>query len=49
VACYIAIEAAPWLVGGSDDESPLEPKFYERLRPFKDLVAEDIRDGGEDG
>jgi hypothetical protein len=50
VAWNIAIEAAPWLVGPSDDDSSVEPKeFYERLRPFKDLIAEDIRDGSEDG
>jgi hypothetical protein len=39
-----AVEAAPWLVGESEphEEVPAED-LYDKLRPFKDRVAEDIR------
>jgi hypothetical protein len=41
-----AVEAAPWLVGTDEPTEPVPPKrLYERLRPFKDLVADDIREG----
>ena len=44
-----AVEAAPWLLGSSEPEEALEPdELYEKLEPFKQRVAEDIRDGGED-
>jgi hypothetical protein len=43
-----AVEAAPWLVGTDQPTQPVPPKrLYERLRPFKDLVADDIREGHE--
>ena len=49
VAWNTAGEAAPWLLGSSDPEEALEPdELYEKLEPFKQRVAEDIRDGGED-
>jgi hypothetical protein len=40
-----AVEAAPWLVGESEpqEEVPAD-ELYEKLRPFKELVAEDIED-----
>jgi hypothetical protein len=38
-----AIDAAPWLLGG-DPEEPVPPdELFERLQPFKERVAEDIR------
>jgi hypothetical protein len=38
-----AVDAAPWLVGSEpDDEVPPE-QLYEKLKPFKDRVAEDIK------
>jgi hypothetical protein len=38
-----AVEAAPWLVGESEPHEEVPPeKLYEKLRPFKELVAEDI-------
>jgi hypothetical protein len=41
-----AVEAAPWLVGESEPDEAVEPEeLYEKLRPFKELVAEDIEDG----
>ena len=44
VAWKTAVEAAPLLVG---DEEKLAPdELYERLKPFKDRVAEDIREDG---
>lgn len=39
-----AVEAAPWLVGTQEPTEAVPPeRLYERLRPFKDLVADDIR------
>ena len=41
-----AVEAAPYLLGDEarDGETPPEEAF-EKLKPFKDLVSEDIRSG----
>jgi hypothetical protein len=40
-----AVEAAPWLVGESEPQEEVPPeKLYEKLKPFKERVAEDIRD-----
>jgi hypothetical protein len=40
-----AVDAAPWLVGESDPEEPVPPdELYEKLKPFKERVADDIRD-----
>ena len=45
VAWNTAVEAAPWLLGSSEPKEAVEPEqLYERLKPFKDLVAEDIED-----
>jgi hypothetical protein len=46
-----AVEAAPWLVGESDPHAKTSPEeLYETLKPFKDKVAEDIRQSdSEDG
>jgi predicted DNA-binding transcriptional regulator YafY len=42
-----AVEAAPWVLGSSEPDHEMEPEeLYEKLEPFKRLVAEDIR--GED-
>lgn len=39
-----AVEAAPWLAGESDPHAKTSPEqLYETLKPFKDKVAEDIR------
>jgi hypothetical protein len=44
-----AVEAAPWLVGESEPHEEVPPdELYEKLRPFKELVAEDIEDGQSD-
>src|SRR5215210_1211756 len=44
-----AVEAAPWLVGESEPHEEVPPEeLYEKLRPFKERVAEDIKEDGED-
>ena len=43
-----AVDAAPWLVGESDPDEAVPPdELYEKLKPFKERVAEDIRDTDE--
>jgi hypothetical protein len=43
-----AVEAAPWLVGSGEPEREVPPEeLFERLKPFKDRVADDIRDDQE--
>jgi hypothetical protein len=40
-----AVDAAPWLVGESNPQEAVPPgELYEKLKPFKERVAEDIRD-----
>jgi hypothetical protein len=50
VAWRTAVDAAPWLLGDKPKESVPPKKFFEKLKPFKELVAEDIKEGenGED-
>jgi hypothetical protein len=39
-----AVDAAPWLVGESEPHEEVPPdELYEKLRPFKDRVARDIK------
>jgi hypothetical protein len=43
-----AVDAAPWLVGESDPHAKTSPEeLYETLKPFKDKVAEDIKESEE--
>lgn len=43
-----AVDAAPWLVGESEPHDEVPPEqLYDKLKPFKDRVAEDIKDGEE--
>jgi hypothetical protein len=43
-----AVEAAPWLVGDSDQTEEVPPdEMFEKLKPFKDRVSEDIREDSE--
>src|SRR5215212_899824 len=42
-----AIEAAPYLVGNSDREVGPD-ELFDKLKPFKDRVVEDIRDPSDD-
>src|SRR3954452_21455565 len=46
VAWETALEATPWLVGSAEPQRPVDPQeLYSRLRPFKEMVADDIRQG----
>jgi hypothetical protein len=43
-----AVEAAPWLVGESEPQEEVPPdELYEKLKPFKEQVAEDIRESDD--
>lgn len=43
-----AVDAAPWLVGDSDQNEEVPPdEMFEKLKPFKDRVAEDIREDSD--
>ena len=43
-----AVEAAPWVLGSREPEREVPPEeLFEKLEPFKRLVAEDIRQGGD--
>src|SRR3954447_7528432 len=49
VAWETALEATPWLVGSAEPQRPVDPQeLYSRLRPFKEMVADDIRQGDEE-
>ena len=44
-----AVEAAPWVLGSREPDREVPPEeLFEKLEPFKRLVAEDIRQGGDD-
>src|SRR4051794_27447637 len=41
-----AVEAAPWLVGESEPHEEVPPEeLYDKLKPFKERVADDIKQG----
>ena len=45
VAWKTAVDAAPWLVGSEHPEGAVPPdELYERLKPFKERVSEDIKE-----
>ena len=48
VAWKTAVDAAPWLLGGEPEEAVPPDELFDRLQPFKDRVAEDIRSGDDD-
>jgi hypothetical protein len=40
-----AVDAAPWLLGETEPQKAVPPeRFFKKLKPLKDLVAEDIRE-----
>jgi hypothetical protein len=40
-----AVEAAPWLLGEADPHAKTSPEeLYDTLKPFKDRVADDIKE-----
>jgi hypothetical protein len=44
-----AVDAAPWLLGESEPQKAVPPeRFFKKLKPLKDLVAEDIREGSSE-
>ena len=43
VAWKTAVDAAPWLLGGEPEEPVPPEELFERLQPFKERVADDIR------
>jgi hypothetical protein len=45
VAWKTAIDAAPWLLGGEPTEPVDDEDLFQALQPFKERVADDIRDG----
>ncbi len=50
VAWGTAVEAAPWLLGTTEPKKGIPPdELYEKLEPFKRRVAEDIREGADQG
>src|SRR4051794_11870493 len=45
-AWQAAVEAAPWLLGSDHPKEEVPPgELFDKLRPFKERVAEDIEDG----
>ena len=44
-----AVEAAPWVLGTNEPDHEVPPEeLYEKLEPFKRLVADDIRHRDDD-
>jgi hypothetical protein len=49
VAWKTAIDAAPWLIGSDAPKKAIPPEeFFDRIKPFKELVSEDIREAEDD-
>jgi hypothetical protein len=45
-----AVDAAPWLVGESEPHEAVPPdELYEKLKPFKEKVAQDIEEDAREG
>jgi hypothetical protein len=50
IAWRTAIEAAPYILGGDAVEREVPPEeFFEKVKPLKDLVADDIRPDEPEG
>jgi hypothetical protein len=48
-AWQTAVEAAPWLIGKREPEEQADPdELFDKLKPFQERVASDIRDGEDD-
>lgn len=48
VAWKTALDAAPWLLGNPPAEGVSADEMFEKLEPFKQRVAEDLRDDDEE-
>jgi hypothetical protein len=47
-AWQTAVEAAPWLIGSNEPEQAVDPdELFDKLKPFQERVASDIRDGDD--
>jgi hypothetical protein len=48
-AWQTAVEAAPWLIGKREPEQQVDPdELFDKLKPFQERVASDIRDADDD-
>ena len=48
-AWQTAVEAAPWLIGKREPEQSVDPdELFDKLKPFQERVASDIRDGEDE-
>jgi hypothetical protein len=47
VAWKTAVDAAPWLLGAAPEGGIEADEAFEKLQPFKERVAEDIRSDGD--
>jgi hypothetical protein len=47
VAWKTAVDAAPWLLGDAPEGGIEADEAFEKLQPFKERVAEDIRSDGD--
>src|SRR5918993_343329 len=49
VAWKATIDAAPWLLGTDHPDREVPPdELFEKLQPFKEMVAEDIESGDDE-
>ena len=48
VAWKTAVDAAPWLLGDAPEGGIAADEAFEKLQPFKERVADDIRSGEND-
>jgi hypothetical protein len=49
VAWKTAVDAAPWLLGEAPEGGIDAEEAFEKLQPFKERVADDIRSADDDG
>ena len=49
VAWKTAVDAAPWLLGEAPAGGVAPDELFDKLQPFKERVAEDIRDDDTEG
>jgi hypothetical protein len=48
-AWQTAVEAAPWLIGKREPEKEVKPdELFDKLKPFQERVAADIRDESDE-
>jgi hypothetical protein len=48
-AWQTAVEAAPWLIGKREPEEQVDPdELFDKLKPFQEKIASDIRDDSDE-